>query len=116
MNSAPSSDTATTSPAPKKSLYQRFKDAKNGPGTSQISDEDMKRYIGKTKAELGEWAKDRPGVGGNKNAGDITIGPASGLGGVAAADGYGGWGPGARPGNLKFPTKKKQAKTVEDGN
>ena len=59
------------------------------------------------------------GVGKNQRAGAINIGSASGLGGVAAADGYGGWGMGAEPGDktsrgLKFPPQKPAAKEVED--
>lgn len=114
-DATPSTSDATPSTAGaerKKSLYRRFKDARSAP-FNKITDEDLKKYTGMTKAELGEWSKDRPGVGGNKCAGDITNGPASGLGGSAAAGGFGGWGPGAR-GDLKFPPQKKQAKTLDN--
>lgn len=114
MSAPQSSDATANSPdaATKKSWYRRFQDAKSGRNNT-ISDEDMKKYTGMTKEELGEWSKDRPHVGGNKNAGDITAGPASGFGGMAAAGGLGGWGMGAK-GDLKFPPQKKQAKTLED--
>lgn len=96
----------------KRSLYRRYEDAKSG-RDKPMSDEDLKKYTGMTKDELGEWSKDRPGVGPHKNAGDITTGPVSGFGGVAAAGGYGGWGPDAR-GDLKFPPQKQQGKTVDE--
>ncbi|CAM1510903.1 Fc.00g084160.m01.CDS01 [Cosmosporella sp. VM-42] len=90
-----------------KSIYQRYQDKKNGPG---ISDEDLKKYTGKTREELNAWADTQPGVGKNQLAGKISMGGTSGLGGVAAADGYGGWGPSAEPNDgkrgMKFPPVK----------
>ena len=87
-----------------KSLYQRYQDKKK---SQPISDEDLKKYTGKSREELKAWADTQPGVGKNQLAGKITQGPASGLGGVAAADGYGGWGMGAEPNDgkrgMKFP-------------
>jgi hypothetical protein len=88
-------------PPKKKSLYQRYRDAKTGRNV-QISDADLKKYTGMTKSELGEWSKDRPGVGGNQLAGKLAMGPASGLGGLETAQGYGGWGTNAE-GGMKFP-------------
>lgn len=87
----------------KKSLYRRYEDAKSGRNNA-ISDEDMIKFTGMTRTEVQKWSQHRPGVGGNRNAGDITAGPASGLGSVAASAGYGGWGTDAR-GDLKFPPK-----------
>ncbi|KAF9870655.1 hypothetical protein CkaCkLH20_11961 [Colletotrichum karsti] len=58
------------SPQKKKSLYQRLVGSKS----SEISEEDMLKYTGKTKAELTAWAKDRPGVGGNQPAGKVDAG------------------------------------------
>src|SRR5690554_1053124 len=49
----------------------------------KISDEDMLKYTGKTKDELQAWAKDEPGVGGNQAAGKLTMGPTSGVAGMA---------------------------------
>ncbi len=69
-------------PNPKKSLYQRFVDATTGRNV-QISDEDMVKYTGMTRAELHTWSKDRPGVAGNQPAGKLAMGPATGLGGGA---------------------------------
>lgn len=114
MSTKPSSNTApgTTAAETKKSWYRRYQDAKSG-RSNQISDEDMKKYTGMTKEELCQWSEDRPGVGGNRNAGDITAGPATGFGGLAAGSGYGGWGMGAR-GDLKFPVQKKEGKTVDE--
>ncbi|RNJ52454.1 hypothetical protein D7B24_003663 [Verticillium nonalfalfae] len=69
---------------PKKSLYQRFKDRKKG---GEISEADVAKYTGMSKAQLAEWAKDRPGVGGQQAAGKINAGEASGFAGMNAADG-----------------------------
>ncbi|KAB5522851.1 hypothetical protein GE09DRAFT_494281 [Coniochaeta sp. 2T2.1] len=37
-------------------------------GAAQVSDEELLKYIGKTREELIEWAKHRPGVAGNQPA------------------------------------------------
>ncbi|KAG7288523.1 hypothetical protein NEMBOFW57_004876 [Staphylotrichum longicolle] len=100
---------------PKKSLYQRYMDAKTGRNV-QISDEDMVKYTGMTKAEMQEWAKDRPGVAGNQPAGKLAMGSATGFGGYETSKGYGGWGPGAE-GELKFPPKPatdRKSKNLDD--
>ncbi|KAG7286410.1 hypothetical protein NEMBOFW57_008720 [Staphylotrichum longicolle] len=104
--------TEATSKPKKKSLYQRYVDAKRGRNV-QISEEDMLKYTGKTKAELQDWAKDRPGVAGNQAAGTLAMGPASGLGGAAASEGFGGWGPDAA-GKLKFPPKPQENKKANN--
>ena len=85
----------------KKSLYQRYQDAKHGRNT-KFSDDELLKYTGKTKAEINEWAKTQPGVAGNRAAGTLAMGPASGLGGLETSQGYGGWGTDAK-GTLKFP-------------
>jgi len=93
--------TATTeqdSTRPKTSFWTRFQAAKRGP----ISDEDVKKYTGKTKEELAEWARVTPYVGGNRPAGTLAMGDVAALGGIEVGVGYGGWGPGV-PGKLKFP-------------
>lgn len=90
---------------PKKSLYRRYEDAKSG-RNKQISDDDLEKHTGMTRDELQKWAQSRPGVGGNRFAGDITAGHMSGLGGAAACEGLGGWGMGAR-GDLKFPPNRQ---------
>lgn len=46
--------------------YASFQSAKRGSG---ISDEDLKKYTGKDRAELSAWAKNAPGVGGNQGGG-----------------------------------------------
>lgn len=97
---------ATASPTTKKSLYQRYKDAKSGRNKT-ISDEDMKKYTGRTKGEINEWAKTAPGVAGNQAAGKIDAGPATGFGGLEASQGYGGWGPDSQ-GKPKFPPQPPQ--------
>ncbi|KAG6364163.1 hypothetical protein INS49_005761 [Diaporthe citri] len=93
--------------APKKSLYQRYQDAKTGRNRPPVSDAELKKYTGKTRDEIVDWARDRPHVAGNRLAGSIDVGPASGLGGTAAGDGFGGWGPGASA-ELKFPPQQKK--------
>lgn len=104
---------AAAAPAPKKSLYQRYKDAKTGRNKPPVSDEELKKYTGMTRGELNEWARDRPHVAGNQLAGSITAGPASGLGGMAAGEGYGGWGPGASA-EMKFPPQQKGQRDEKD--
>ncbi|KAM0332283.1 hypothetical protein ACHAQA_002559 [Verticillium albo-atrum] len=90
---------------PKKSLYQRFQDRNKG----EISEADVAKYTGMNKSQLSDWAQDRPGVGGNQAAGKISAGPASGVGGINAGEGFGGWGTDAR-GDLKFPPRKQEGK------
>lgn len=83
----------------KKSLYAKYQEFKRGPSTSQMTDEDLKKYTGMDRAEFDKWAATTPGVAGGQAAGSLTAGGNSGLGGAAAADGLGGWGPeaGKRP-------------------
>lgn len=113
MSTEQSSDPASNNVGtqPKKSWYRRYQDAKSG-RNNPISDEELKKYTGKSREELSDWSKDRAHVGGNRNAGSITVGPASGWGGMSAAGGFGGWGFGAK-GDLKYPPEKAQAKTAE---
>ncbi|KXX78614.1 hypothetical protein MMYC01_204487 [Madurella mycetomatis] len=85
-----------TSKPTNKSFYRRFQDAKRG----EISEADVVKYTGKTKRQIDEWAKTRPGVAGNQAAGKLDMGPTTGLGGSVAGEGYGGWGP-----NANAPTK-----------
>ncbi|KAK1506922.1 hypothetical protein CTAM01_03254 [Colletotrichum tamarilloi] len=94
--------TASQPTSPKKSLYRRFQDSKKG----EISDADVLKYTGMSKDALNGWAADRPGVGGNRAAGSITAGSPSGLGGMMAETGYGGWGTDAN-GTPKFPPATK---------
>jgi hypothetical protein len=46
--------------------YASFQAAKQGPG---ISDDDLKKYTGRDRAEFDEWAANRSGVGGDQGAG-----------------------------------------------
>jgi len=48
--------------------YSSYQSAKRGTGAS---DEDIAKYTGKDRDELHDWAKDRPGVGGNQHAGRV---------------------------------------------
>lgn len=98
--SAPPPDGAPAPAKEKKSIYQRFQDAK----TRDISNDEVLKYTGKTKDEIREWGKDRPNVAGNQAAGKLDMGGTSGLGGMATAEGYGGWGPNANA-PLKYPPK-----------
>ena len=99
---------------PKPSLYQRYHNSKRG----TISDEDIKKYTGKTRDELKEWADTQPGVGKNQLAGKISMGNTTGLGGMAAAQGYGGWGPSAGESGpnrgMKYPPTKPAGKVVDE--
>ncbi|KAK4445416.1 hypothetical protein QBC34DRAFT_441651 [Podospora aff. communis PSN243] len=101
-DASPSLDGTSQPPKEKKkSLYQRFHDSKRG----EISPEDVLKYTGKTKEQINEWAKNEPGVAGNQAAGKLSMGGTSGLGGMSAAEGYGGWGPNSNA-PLKFPPKQ----------
>ncbi|WYZ42703.1 hypothetical protein EsH8_VI_000402 [Colletotrichum jinshuiense] len=93
----------------KKSLYQRYQEKKSG-RDKVISDEDLVKYTGKTRDEINAWAQDRPGVAGNRAAGTLTAGPASGFGGAATAGGYGGWGTdaGSEPKYPPQPRRKEE--------
>ncbi|KAF6805832.1 hypothetical protein CMUS01_14528 [Colletotrichum musicola] len=100
---------------PKKSLYQRFQDKKTG-RDNVISDEDLLKYTSKTRAEINDWAKDRPGVAGNRAAGTLAMGNTTGLGAAAAAGGHGGWGPDAGREPKYPPTQgKSRAEGGVDG-
>ncbi|TWU72174.1 hypothetical protein ED733_000585 [Metarhizium rileyi] len=107
MGSSQSVHKTDASAGPKKSLYQKYQDKK---GPRPISDEDILRYTGKSRDELNSWADGQPGVGRNQLAGKLAMGNASGLGGVATAAGFGGWGPGAESQGpnrgMKFPPRQ----------
>lgn len=49
--------------------YSSFQSSKRGSG---ISDEELKKYTGKDREELREWAKNRGGVGGGQPAGAVV--------------------------------------------
>lgn len=114
-----SSDKAATDDkgGEKKSLYQRYQDSKRG---EPISDADLLKYTGKSRSDFDSWKETQPGVGRHQLAGTLAMGNAAGLGGVATAGGYGGWGPGAAPGGpdrgMKFPPQKPsdKEKAVEE--
>ncbi|KAK1826125.1 hypothetical protein QBC39DRAFT_365203 [Podospora conica] len=97
-------DATPTSGEKKQSLYRRFQDAKRG----ELKEEDILKYTGKTKADIVEWGKTAPGVAGNQAAGKLNMGSTSGLGGMSAGEGYGGWGWDANS-NPKFPPAGKEA-------
>jgi hypothetical protein len=79
--------------------------------TNEISEEDLKKYTGMTKTQLGEWAQDRPDVGGNQLAGKINMGSAGG-GGIPNSFSYTGRGDSAAA-EMKFPPKPKREKEQE---
>ncbi|KAF4773598.1 hypothetical protein HER10_EVM0002258 [Colletotrichum scovillei] len=108
LNTDPTTE-SQPNPSPKKSLYRRFQDSKRG----EISDADVLKYTGMSKDALNGWAADRPGVGGNRAAGSITAGSPSGLGGMMAETGYGGWGTDAN-GTPKFPPAIKSENRESD--
>ena len=98
-----------------KSFYDRYQDKRRGP---PLNDDDIKKYTGRSHDEITEWAETAPGVGKNQLAGKISVGGASGLGGVASAEGYGGGGyegqdTGANRG-LKYPPQKTTKKVVDE--
>ncbi|ODA83684.1 hypothetical protein RJ55_02199 [Drechmeria coniospora] len=105
---------SSAAPSGIKSLYQRAQAKKRGPA---ISDEDLERYTGKSRSEFDAWKATAPGVGGHQRAGTLAMGGASGLAGVAAGAGFGGWGPSAEPRDanrgLKFPPTPAPKKGVE---
>ena len=70
------------SATPKKSLYQRYDDARLG-RNNKISDEDLEKYTGKSRVELEKWAETTPGVG--KNQVSITAASKAGIAGDLAA-------------------------------
>ncbi|KAF4777664.1 hypothetical protein HER10_EVM0005380 [Colletotrichum scovillei] len=53
------SESKPTSTPKKRSLYQRMQDRNR----VEISEEELQKYTGMSKAGLQDWAKDRPGVG-----------------------------------------------------
>ncbi|KIW09201.1 uncharacterized protein PV09_00129 [Verruconis gallopava] len=55
----------------RRSWYEKYKEMTKN---KSISDEDMKRVLGMNRAELEQWAKDRPGIGPRQEsqfAGDV---------------------------------------------
>ena len=68
--------------APKKSLYRRYDDARMG-RNKQISEEDLEKYTGKSRAELDKFAATTPGVG--KNQLSIAAASQPGIAGELAA-------------------------------
>ncbi|KAJ9615003.1 hypothetical protein H2200_001077 [Cladophialophora chaetospira] len=70
--------------------FQNYKNGRNPDGSSKISDEDIKKYTGKDRAEFDKFAANTPGVAGNQNAGSLNAGGNSGLysGGYTTYDGH----------------------------
>lgn len=95
-----------------KSLYQRYEERKRG---QSISDEEILKYTGKSRDELNKWAETEPGVGKNQLAGKAAMGSASGLAGVAMADGFGGWGREAELDDGKRGMKFPPSASKEEG-
>jgi hypothetical protein len=93
----------------KKSWYERYQSSKRG----EINPDDVLKYTGRTKEQINEWAKNEPGVAGNQAAGKIDMGGTTGLGGMSAAEGYGGWGPNSNA-PLKFPPRQPGKKVQEE--
>jgi hypothetical protein len=59
------------------SLKQRFSSARNS-RVGDITDDDLKKYTGRTRAEIKEWAAGRQGVGADQPAGRIEAGAQAG--------------------------------------
>ncbi|KAK0390130.1 hypothetical protein NLU13_3703 [Sarocladium strictum] len=109
FSSKKSDGSSSNPPAEKKEgWYARYQNSKRG----EIRDEDLQKYLGKSKEEIMAWAEHEPGVGKNRHAGTLAAGNAPGIGGVSAAEGMGGWGHSAgskdRAGGLKFPPKRPE--------
>lgn len=70
--------------------YQNFKNGRNPDGSSKMSDEDLKKYTGKDRAEFDKFAANTPGVAGNQNAGSLNAGGNSGFysGAYSTYDGH----------------------------
>ncbi|RYP80867.1 hypothetical protein DL769_002245 [Monosporascus sp. CRB-8-3] len=67
---------------PKRDWYVRYQNARLG-RDNKISNEDLKKYTGKSKTELEKWAETTPGVGKNqvgKNQVSIAAGSSPGIG------------------------------------
>ena len=63
--------------------YQQYSDEKQG-RNKEISDEDMKKYTGKSKDEITEFVEEGDGVGGKQSASfRDTPGPGTGISGLA---------------------------------
>ena len=61
-----------------------------------MTDEELARYTGKTRAEFDDYARSAPGVAGGQGAGSLTVGGTSGVGlAWGVGEGLGGWGYGA---------------------
>lgn len=87
MGSSSSTESGLT-PGPdeaKLSLYRRFQDSKTS-CSGGISNKDMLKYTGKTKAEMNDWAKTAPRVAGNQVPGR-HLGHGGAAGGAAGGDG-----------------------------
>lgn len=89
MGNSSSSEGKSDGKSDGKSRWQRYEERKRGP---PLSEEEIMKYTGKSRDEINKWAETTPGVGKNQLAGKAAVGNASGLGGVAMADGFGGWG------------------------
>lgn len=88
----PSASTSSETPR-KKSLYEKYQDRKRGQGTSNMTDEELLKYTGKTREEFESFKATTPGVAGGQAAGDIMAGGNSGIGTSAGVgEGMGGWG------------------------
>lgn len=86
-------DSDTNMKTKKKSLYQKYQDLKRGSGVGSMSDEELKKYTGKTREELDDYSRTTPGVAGGQAAGSLTAGGTSGIGMAGGAgEGLGGWG------------------------
>lgn len=70
--SSPQDSSSSTSPpaAKKPGWYARYESKKRG----EISDEDLQKYLGKSKGEIMAWAENEPGVGKNQSAGKLSRG------------------------------------------
>jgi len=59
--------------------YAEYADKKSG-RNAHYTDEELKTYTGRDRAELMQWAEQTPGVGANQPSGRLAMGRTSGLG------------------------------------
>ena len=92
-------------------MFDKLK-SKIGGGNKEISDEDLKKYTGMNKEQLGEWSQDRPNVAGNQLAGKINMGTSGGQG-IPNQFSYTGRGDTAAS-EMKFPPEQKKVQKDVD--
>jgi hypothetical protein len=76
-NESDQTKSSADSRAPKKGWYQRYTDARIGRNIT-IPEEDMKKYLGRDRAEYEKFAATAPGVGPRQVSGQVQVASISG--------------------------------------